>query len=153
MQKTACVSSDQPHEAAPGWVWWCDAAISRYHNNIKCLFARFFTYSQNIKMASVTQDPRKGALLPLHGKEREWPPDHKERERPPNNQGARRVGGRGRQSTFVCVVVSGFLGLGRKMGQEDPRTGTQDPRTRVEHWSGVHIQKWACGGVFCYLGS
>ena len=80
----------------------------------------------------VTQDPRKGALLPLHGKEREWPPDHKERERPPNNQGARRVGGRGRQSIFVCVVVSGLLRLGRKMGQEDPRTETQDPRTRVE---------------------
>ena len=80
----------------------------------------------------VTQDPRKGALLPPHGKEREWPPDHKERERPPNNQGARRVGGRGRQSIFVCVVVSGFLGLDRKMGQEDPRTETQDPRTRVE---------------------
>ena len=76
----------------------------------------------------MTQDPRKGALLPLHGKEREWPPDHKERERPPNNQGARRVGGRGRQSIFVCVVVYGFLGMGRKIGQEDPRTRVEDKR-------------------------
>ena len=33
---------------------------------------------------------------------------------------------------FVCVVVSGLLRLGRKMGQEDPRTETQDPRTRAE---------------------
>ena len=81
---------------------------------------------------AVAQDPREGALLPLYGKEREWPPDHKERERPPNNPGARRVGGRGRQSIFVCVVVSGFLGLGRKMGQEDPRTETQDPRPKTE---------------------
>ena len=30
MQQTAWVPSDQPHEAAPGWVWWCGAAISRY---------------------------------------------------------------------------------------------------------------------------
>ena len=27
---TALLSSDQPHEAAPGWVRWFDAAISRY---------------------------------------------------------------------------------------------------------------------------
>ena len=38
----------------------------------------------------------------------------------------------GQTEHFVCVVVSGFLRLGRKMGQEDPRTETQDPRTRVE---------------------
>jgi len=41
MGKTACVSSDQPHEAAPGWVWWFDAAISRYKEKT-CLFVRFF---------------------------------------------------------------------------------------------------------------
>ena len=48
MHKNAQVPSDQPHEAAPGWVWRCDAAISRYHKKT-CLFVRFFTSSKNIK--------------------------------------------------------------------------------------------------------
>ena len=34
------VSSEQLHEAAPGWVWWFDAAISRYKEKT-CLFVRF----------------------------------------------------------------------------------------------------------------
>ena len=37
----ARLPSDQPHEGAPGWVRWCDAAISRYHKKT-CLFVRFF---------------------------------------------------------------------------------------------------------------
>ena len=36
-------------EGKPGWVWRCDAAISRYKEKT-CLFGRFFTCSQNIKM-------------------------------------------------------------------------------------------------------
>ena len=32
-------------EGNPGWVWRCDAAISRYKEKI-CLFGRFFTCSQ-----------------------------------------------------------------------------------------------------------
>ena len=28
-------------EGAPGWVWRCDAAISRYHQKATCLFVRF----------------------------------------------------------------------------------------------------------------
>ena len=45
MGETALLSSDQPHEAAPGCVWWFDAAISRYHkkNAFLCVF---FTCSQ-----------------------------------------------------------------------------------------------------------
>ena len=80
----------------------------------------------------VMQDPRKGALLPPHGKEREWPPDHKERKYVKYVQGARRVGGRRRQSFFVCVVVSGLLRLGRKMGQEAiaRRPKNRDPRPK-----------------------
>jgi len=49
MDKTAWLPSDQPHEAASGWVWWLEAATSRYKEKI-CLFVRFSTCSQNIKM-------------------------------------------------------------------------------------------------------
>ena len=39
------------------------------------------------------------------------------------------------------LLVFWFLGLGRKMGQEDPRTGTtQDPRTRAENKT--HNDQW-----------
>jgi hypothetical protein len=41
MGENAQVPSDQPHEAAPGWVWWCDAAISRYHKK-NMPFCAFF---------------------------------------------------------------------------------------------------------------
>ena len=41
MGKNAQVPSDQPHEGTPGWVWRCDAAISRYSQKT-CLFGRFF---------------------------------------------------------------------------------------------------------------
>jgi len=43
--------SDALREGTPGWVWRCDAAISRYHQKI-CLFVRFSrTCSQNTQMA------------------------------------------------------------------------------------------------------
>ena len=45
MRKNAQVPSDQPHKAAPSWVWWCGAAISRYLKKT-CLLVRFFTCSQ-----------------------------------------------------------------------------------------------------------
>ena len=41
-------SSGALGEGTPGWVWRCDAAISRYKEKT-CLFGRFFTCSQNIK--------------------------------------------------------------------------------------------------------
>ena len=47
----AWLPSDQPHEDAPGWVWWFDAAILRYKEKT-CLFVCFFTCSQkNTEMA------------------------------------------------------------------------------------------------------
>ena len=49
--------SDQPHEAVPGWVWWCGAAISRYSQKT-CLFVRFFTSSQIIKMTPFSFVPK-----------------------------------------------------------------------------------------------
>ena len=52
MQEIADFPLSYTHKAAPGWVWRCDAAISRYSQKI-CLFGRFshvfFTSSQNIK--------------------------------------------------------------------------------------------------------
>ena len=40
MGETAWFSSDQPHEAAPGWILWFGAAFPRYKGI--CLFGRFF---------------------------------------------------------------------------------------------------------------
>ena len=44
-------------EGNPGWVWRCDAAISRYKEKT-CLFGRFFTCSQNIKMTPFSLIPK-----------------------------------------------------------------------------------------------
>ena len=41
----------------PGWVWRCDAAISRYKEKT-CLFGRFFTCCQNTKMTPFSLIPK-----------------------------------------------------------------------------------------------
>ena len=49
MDRNAWLPSDQPHEAAPGWVWWFDAAISRYlgiKNKKNMPFCTTFFYVQ-----------------------------------------------------------------------------------------------------------
>ena len=45
-------------EGNPGWVWRCDAAISRHKEKI-CLFGRFFSRAaQNIKMTPFSLIPK-----------------------------------------------------------------------------------------------
>ena len=39
-------------EGTPGWVWRCDAAISRYKEK-KCLLGRFFTCSQKYQNGAI----------------------------------------------------------------------------------------------------
>ena len=44
-------------EGNPGCVWWCDAAIWRYHFNKKT-FCAFFTCSPNTQMAPFSLIPK-----------------------------------------------------------------------------------------------
>ena len=59
--------SDALGEGNPGWVWRCDAAISRYKEKM-CLFGRFFTCSQNSSLRNKRPDlsgrpPCKGVAI------------------------------------------------------------------------------------------
>ena len=59
------------HKAAPGWVWWCDAAISRYHKKT-CLFCGgpkwpdylSFNYYYDYIPHQATSAPAAGARQP-----------------------------------------------------------------------------------------